>query len=753
MASATSPNVPPLPAVQRYFEVSLFFLVTTGVLAIVSTGKLDPLSTFVPAGAVAYKAFRLWRGHPAELSARVATWLVLGYFLFFPLDLWFLSRNLAEGAPNPALYAGLLSAIHLLLFATMVRLYSATTNRDYAFLAVLAVTSMLASAILTVETGFLVALAVFLVLAVSTFVALEMRRSSAGALSPPFDAGSPVAQQLNRALGIVSILVAVTALAIGLVIFFLIPRFTTGYLSALNLQPNLMTGFSDNSTLGDIGKIQQNTSVVMRIRIEGNPALAQDTHWRGIVLTNFDGHRWFTPEHEERVIGSTSEGEYWFNPPPFPAGKSLPLRYTVLMEPVATDAIFVAPRAQVLRGRFQNNATRAGGLPARGYLLLDAAGTILNPAHNSSKIRYEGSSDVPAATPADLRAVPAKYPEAVLRSYLQLPTLDRRIKALADQITTGSPNGFDKAANIERYLIGHYAYTLDLSGTHGEDPLADFLFVRRAGHCEYFASAMTVMLRAEGIPARYVTGFSPGEYNDVGGDYIIRESDAHAWVEVYFPGYGWIPFDPTPPGNSRHAGPLNRFRLYWDSFQFAWSEWVVNYDFSHQLTLAADAQASGRSFSERARDYYNDRKDRVMQALLAIDRRAEASPYFLPGLLVFLIVLLFSLRGRAMIAYGVARWRLRARRGGSVTASLAALEYSEMLRLLERCGWRKSDSQTPLEFAAAISAPDLMAPVAKLTDLYCSARFGDHPSRIEQMSSLLRMIRDFARSRKSSPRR
>ena len=750
MASAARPSAPPLPAVQRYFEVSLFFLVATGILAIVSTGKLDPLSTLVPAAAVAYKGIRLWRGHGSELSARVATWLVLGYFLFFPVDLWFFSRNLAEGAPNPALYAGLISAIHLLLFATIVRLYSATTNRDYAFLSVLAVTSMLASAILTVETGFLVALAVFLVLAVSTFVALEMRRSSVGALSPPFAAGSPGARQLNRALGVTSILVAVSALLVGLVIFFLIPRFTTGYLSALNLQPNLMTGFSDNSTLGDIGKIQQNSSVVMRIRIESNPALAQDMHWRGMVLTNFDGHRWFTPEHGERVVGSTAEGEYWFDVPPFPTGKSSQLRYTVLMEPVATDAIFVAPRAQILRGGFQNNAIRAGGLPARGYLLLDAAGTIFNPSHNSSKIRYEGLSDVPTATAADLRAVPATYPESVLGIYLQLPRLDRRIKPLADQITRGSTNVFDKAANIERYLMGNYGYTLDLSGTHGDDPLADFLFVRRAGHCEYFASAMTVMLRAEGIPARYVTGFSPGEYNDVGGDYIIRESDAHAWVEVYFPDYGWIPFDPTPPGNDRHAGLLRRLSLYWDSFQFAWSEWVVNYDFSHQLTLAAAAQASSKSLGERAQDYYNDRKDRAMRALLAIDRKAEASPYFLPGLLVFLIAVLFWLRGRAMIAYVLARWRLRAGRGGQLTAPLAALEYGEMLRLLERCGWRKAESQTPLEFASAISTPDLIAPVAKLTELYQSARFGDHPARVEQMYSLLRLIRDFSRSPKAS---
>ena len=321
------------------------------------------------------------------------------------------------------------------------------------------------------------------------------------------------------------------------------------------------------------------------------------------------------------------------------------------------------------------------------------------------------------------------------------------MKKLADQITAKSANPYDKAANIKRYLITHYGYTLDLRGSRGADPLADFLFVRRSGQCEYFASAMTVMLRAEGVPARYVTGFSPGEYNDVGGDYIIRESDAHAWVEVYFPVYGWLPFDPTPPGNPQRGGIFDRLSLYWDSFQFVWSEWVVNYDFTHQMTLASNAQESSRSFGERARDYYNDRKDRLMNALLALDRRAEASPYFLPGLLVFLTALLFALRGRAMIGYLVARWRLRARRGGNLTASLAALEYSEMLKVLERSGWRKEAWQTPLEFAAAVSAPELAAPVSKLTELYQSARFGDHPARVEQMSSLLKMIRDSLRAR------
>src|SRR5277367_2123377 len=281
MASAAQTTAPPpLPAVQRYFEVSLFLLVATGVLAIVSTGKLDIISVLIPSVALIYKGIRMQRGCGPEITPRLATWLVLGYFLFFPLDLWVLSRSLAEGAPNPPLYAALLSAIHLIIFATLVRLFSARSNRDYAFLAVLAVASMLVSAILTVETSFLIALAVFLVLSVSTFVALEIRRSAVGAVSPPFEPGTPSARRLNRALAFTSALVATGVLATGLVLFFMIPRFTTGYLSALNFQPSMMTGFSENVTLGQIGEIQKNPAVAMRIRVDGDPARAQDVHWR-----------------------------------------------------------------------------------------------------------------------------------------------------------------------------------------------------------------------------------------------------------------------------------------------------------------------------------------------------------------------------------------------------------------------------------------------------------------------------------------
>jgi protein-glutamine gamma-glutamyltransferase len=746
MSSTAPASAPPLPAVQRYFEVSLFLLVSTAILAVVLTGKLDPVSLALPPVALAYKGFRIWRGRGPEISARVATWLVLAYFLFFPLDLWFLSRSLSAGAPNPALYAALLAAIHLMLFAALVRLYSARTNRDFAFLAVLAFTCMLSSAILTVGTSFLAMLAVFLALAVSTFVALEIRRSATGAVTPPFEPGSPMARQLNRALGLTSVLVAVSALLVGGIFFFVIPRFTAGYLSALNLQPNLMTGFGDDITIGEIGKIQQSSAVVMRIHVEGDPGRAEDVHWRGIVLTNFDGKRWFTPKHGEIVVSPDSGGEYRFPPSGLPNGNFFPLRYTVMMEPVATDAVFVAPQPEMLRGRFANESERMGVPRNRTYLLVDKTGSLSNPFHNDIKVRYEGVSLLPTIPPAQLRKSSAIYPDDIRDLYLQVPQLDPRIKQLAEKIVEKSHNEYDRAANIELYLKSHYGYTLDLTGRKTDDPLAYFLFERREGHCEYFAAAMTVMLRDLGIPARYVGGFLPGEYNDLGGDYIIRASDAHAWVEAYFPGYGWITFDPTPAGNGKRKGLLARMGLYWDWFQFAWDEWVINYDFGHQTNLAQNVQKTSRDWGERALRYYHDKQRDAIRLLMALDRRTEASPYFLPSVLVFLIALLTYLRGRPLIGYLIARWRVRARRGGNLTASLAALEYREMLRLLEKRGWKKAPSQTPLEFASAIPAADLSAPVAQLTELYQSARFGDHAAPVEQMSSLLRAIRESIRS-------
>ncbi|MHB8677637.1 MAG: transglutaminase TgpA family protein [Candidatus Acidiferrales bacterium] len=739
----------PPPVIQRYFEVSLFLLVATGILALIATGKLDLVTVIAAPVALGYKGLRISRGLGPELTHRSATALVLAYFVFFPVDLWIFSRDLASGTPNPILYSALLAAIHLLIFASLVRLYSSRTVRDYIFLALLAFAAMLASAILTVNTTFLVALAVFLLLAVSSFVGLEIRRSSEGAVSPSFDPGSAAARRLHRALGFTSVLVAASALVLGGVIFFLIPRFTAGYMSAFNLQPTLMTGFTDSVALGEIGVIKQSHAVVMRIRVQGDPARAMEIHWRGMVLTNFDGRRWFTsPATPSTIVLPDESGAYQLNPAPLPANSFYLLRYTVLMEPIATDAIFLAANPATVWGRFGPNSSQFDRASVRNYLIVDQTGSVLNPFHNAGAMHYDAASRIPLIPPQKLREAGTVYPPEISATYLQLPKLDPRIKLLAEQITAHAPTPYDKAANIELYLRTRFGYTLDLSDMNHRDPLAYFLFVKRAGHCEYFASAMVVMLRALGIPARYVTGFLPGEYNDLAHDYIIRASDAHSWVEAYFPGYGWITFDPTPPGNGKHNGMFARLGLYWDWFQFDWNEWVINYDFAHQLSLARGIHKSSRAWSDRASRYYQAKRRETIDGMKRWQTRLSSSPYSLPGALVFLLLMLIYFRGRAMGGFLSVRWSLRSHRAGQLPPDLAAFEYRQMLRLLERRGWRKSAAQTPLEFAASIPSPEFAGPVAELTEMYQSSRFGSHPADARRVISLLAVLKQLRRSRK-----
>ena len=288
MATASAIAVPKTSALTRYFQVSLYLMLLVSVLTLVSTGKLDPVSILVPLAALMVKGYRWLRRYPAEISAKVATWLVVGYFGFFPLDLWWISRLLSRDAENPALYSALLAAIHLMLFAMIVRLFSAKTTRDYMFLALLAFSSMLAAAILTVDTLFLLFFLAFLGLAISTFISLEMQRSAEDSASTPIETGTPAAKRLSRALGITSGTVAAAALVLGTAIFFLIPRFSAGYLSGFNLQPSLISGFSDDVELGQIGQIKKSSSVVMRVEVEGDPKAAAAMHWRGIALTTFD---------------------------------------------------------------------------------------------------------------------------------------------------------------------------------------------------------------------------------------------------------------------------------------------------------------------------------------------------------------------------------------------------------------------------------------------------------------------------------
>ena len=740
-----------LSALRRHFEISLYFLLLTGVLTLVSTGKLDLVSIFALPAAMLFKGYRWWHEKGPEISNRAANWLTVAYFIFFPFDFWVVSRGLAAGAQNPTLYAALLATIHLMSFATVVRLFSASTTRHYLFLTLMAFTSMLASAILTVDTLFLAFFFVFLGLAVSTFVGLEMWRSAQGAVATPLERGTRAARRLYSALGVTAVGIASGSLALGAVIFLILPRFSGGYMSGFNLQPTLVSGFSDDVELGQIGEIKKSSMMIMRVTVDGGLLAARGVHWRGIALTRFDGKRWFNEPHEPTTLTSNSEAG-WFRVRP-EEGRTprsgVPIHYTVLLEPIGNSALFVANDPESLRGRFNAETGRAPFSQRRSYLLEDFTGSIFNPYQNYARMEYEVNSVVPSPPPAAVRKAGENYPLSIRETYLQLPALDPRIPELAKQITARENTPYDKARSLENYLRSHYGYTLDLNGSATSDPLAYFLFQKRAGHCEYFAAAMTVMLRTLGIPSRYVNGFQTGEYNDVAGDFVVRASDAHSWVEAYFPSFGWLTFDPTPPSNEKPPGFFAQLSHYWDWVEIQWSEWVINYDFVHQISVAQSLGRTSRDWADRIRTAFAGARRRATDQLELWQSWVLLSP---AGRLGILAIFCVSFAGILILRPEVRRqlvtlWRIRVAPAGAMTPHLATLHYNEMLRLLARRGIRKAPGETPAEFAASLAERSFAAPVFELTSIYQQARFGGKPADSRRASSLLGRIQSFLRSR------
>jgi protein-glutamine gamma-glutamyltransferase len=747
MPTSATTLAPPLPA-ERFYRTALFFLVLDSVVTLVSTGKLDPFTTVLAPAIILYKGFRWWRGYPAELRQATATRIVLAYVFVLPFDALFVSRSLASGSSNPALYAALLASVHFLLLVTIVRLYSAITDRDATFLAMLSFSGVLASAVFTVDTYFLGLFFAFMVFAVATFVGLEVRRGAAGAISPPLQADPLRERRFYRALTLATLSVAFGGIVLGSILFFFFPRFNAGFLSSAGLQTTFMSGFSGSVELGEIGEIKKDSTVVMRVKT-GSPVRYPMLRWRGIALTTFDGHRWFSNAGPKEKVYPSGTGWILINPQvSMEAPTSVDLRFTVLLQPMATDSLFAPANLLAIHPAFVSAAPGYSSYLHRGNLLRDPTGSIFNSFRNFVQIEYQAESLLPAVEPNVARVASTNYSDQMRATYLQLPRLDPRIPELARQITRSENNPYDRAVALEYYLRRNFSYTLNLTGRAGQDPLAHFLFESRAGHCEYFASAMTVMLRTLGIPSREVNGFLPGEFNDVGGDYIVRASDAHSWVEAYFPGSGWITFDPTPPALDSGSGLFSRLGMYLDWIQLNWNEWVINYDFSHQTALAQNVQRTSRNWSALFHNWHRKLSDHTVGALTRWQKKHPLLGIFLPAALVlFLIILRFDWI-RSLFRWLNLSVQLRRAPAGHSNPLLASRLYVELLRLLEKRGYARRSTQTPLEFASSSGLqPELVPAVREFTHLYTEARFGDRPCDVLRLRSLLQQIRSAPRSR------
>jgi transglutaminase-like putative cysteine protease len=392
------------------------------------------------------------------------------------------------------------------------------------------------------------------------------------------------------------------------------------------------------------------------------------------------------------------------------------LVYRVDLNAIDSDALFVAGIPEFL------NVTAPAIIRAPG----DAYRLTFIP---SQGVRYEVWSFIgEPATDGFEQA-------AVLRGpYLQLPPIDPRVAELARKVTLGQNSDEGRARALEYYLRRNYGYTLDLLSRDVPDPLADFLFERKKGHCEYFASAMTVMLRSLGIPARLVNGFQGGTLNPVSELYVIRASDAHSWVEGYIRGRGWTTFDPTPPDSSPRAASLwSRLGFYLDAAETFWQEWVLSYDLSRQVELAGRMERSSTRFGLRWLDIFTDASS-VQWRDTAKSVLAGYGAWFV-GLLALTL---------AIVIAGPRAWRLlqihrrvrRVRRGQASVAD-ATLLYERMEQVLRKRGYQRPPWLTPQEFSRLLPSEPMTEVVAKFTSAYNDLRFGGKLDAAPQLSILL----------------
>jgi hypothetical protein len=326
------------------------------------------------------------------------------------------------------------------------------------------------------------------------------------------------------------------------------------------------------------------------------------------------------------------------------------------------------------------------------------------------------------------------------KEYLQIPPMDPRVSELAQSIVGAEPSPAIEARLIEQYLQTHYGYTLELPATEPSDPIAEFLFRRKKGHCEYFASAIAVMLRDVDIPSRVVTGFQSGVYNPISGSQLIRTSDAHSWVEAWIPRRGWVTFDPTPADpNPPRLSLWTRLGFYTDAAEVFWQDWVVNYNLDRQLQLATKMGQSSRHVGLNWFDRLGLAGPRWWSTLSDFAKR-----YGVLFSSVAVLALLTVLFGRDGWNWWNARRRVLRVQRGEAEASDATLLYHRMLKVLKRRGIEKPAWLTPCEFAQVVKEPEVALLVDDLTSAYNELRFGGHAEAAGRMVVLLERLEAIA---------
>jgi transglutaminase-like putative cysteine protease len=618
-------------------------------------------------------------------------------------------------------------AIVFAIFLTSLKSIFLRSWTDFMQMYALSFLSVMAAAVVNPSISFGLLMFPFIVFLVFGLMlnnlrqGMELTASKAAAAGEDVDPAAFMAGRgiIKRRFVLITLAITTAVFLAGIVFFFLFPRLGLGFFAKQQRNQMAMTGFSDEVTLGDFGNIFEDPQVVIRVdfrRAKPSSALMVPLRFKGQSLDTYDGRSW-RKTTSRRGQFTTSTGGLLRSP-----DFSGPLDgRTVAMMDVYLEPMSGNPRVLFgltsISGFRQPSGTLDALRPEKWRFYSDSAGDVTLTGPDAVAIIYTVESTLPVDKPTLLKAAGTDYPADIRDVYLPVPVQESGVKELALSMTAGLENPYDKAKGIETRLRSGWAYSL--SSVHGNtDPLADFLLRNKTGHCEYFASGMVVMLRVLGIPARIVNGFYGGVRNDYGGYVALRKSDAHSWVEVYFPGQGWAVFDPTPPSafNERLSKSLLAgISEAIDATKLAWYRWVIEYDLEKQMEFLSEILKIKKENGSAFGDSIN------ISDMRKIAKRLK----HLPWEKIFGIPLL------VIVAVAVARRLIPRLRGrGNLPGRVSgAIHYRAVKRMLGRRGFSRMIGETQLEFArrAGLSFPDAADALESVAWQYVTVLAGHLP--------------------------
>lgn len=662
-----------------------------------------------------------------------------------------------------SLAAGVIGISVFFVFVQVLLLFRLFNPREQRLVQVAALFQLVAISIMTTDLAFILAFVLFVASFCFHLIAFEMnsldldvRTTDEDAETPP-QRRVPALRYFLRAVAFVSHVL----LLLTVVLFLLFPRFKTGMLAGpIDLSSVTEIGFSDHMQLGDVGKLLESREVVMRVRIShpDGRKLRQVLPvmlLRGKVLDVYRKGSWYSytdlPDisYTPQITNfGSSVGEWTYlrqrmsQDQAFRPGLWTEVSYEIYLEPLDSPVLFSIYRPV--------KAWLPSGIP---WGLDTLNSEIISDRARATRIKYRMTSIVPTS-----RANVLKYDQVhhyAAQFYLDVSpalreVLDEKLTEIRDLYKPKTD--LQMAEAIERFLksSGEYGYTLERPPMGTRDPMIGFLDRIKAGHCEYFASAMVLLCRAADIPARLVVGFKGGEYDRKSMMFIVRQKHAHAWVEVKLASAGWTWFDPTtslPPKSkeprkrrSSSSGSFFRGNWFGDFITSKWVTNVVGYDQEEQKQFLVEMVQTIQFLIRTTKAVLKD----------LVPKRPSVYRLLVPGF-VFTVVVLGLLLYRGI---GWIERRLLVKRPLKYHQRATLKFYNEVLKILSRKGLYREHCWTPREYYALVEAAvtgvaedisNMKKGLLFATNLYYDVRYGGRPITQDEISETRRVLKLLAR--------